>query len=138
MENPISDLKQDIIKNRKIFLLHTNVNLLNCFKKKIEKNNFLVDAYHDPIFALKNYKPFFYNLLLLEVRMNPLTGFEFYTQVLKIEKVPACFITPLSTYYHTLKDIYPDINAKCFFKNNISEDKLIKIIKKTFKTCINY
>jgi hypothetical protein len=67
-----------------------------------------------------------------------MTGFEFYTQVLKIEKIPACFITPLSTYYITLKDIYPTINAKCFFNDNISEDKLIKIIKKTFKTWINY
>jgi two-component SAPR family response regulator len=138
MGNSISDLKQDIIKKRRIFLLHTDVNLINIFKKKLEKNNFLVYAYHDPIFALNNYKPFFYDLLLLEVRMNIITGFEFYTQVLKIEKIPACFITPLSTYYCTLKDIYPDLNAKCFFKDNVSEDNLIKIIKKTLKTCCNY
>jgi|SRR5215211_2778464 len=138
MANSISDHEQDIIKNKKIFLLHTNLNLLSCLKKKLEKNNFIVDTYHNPIFALKNYKPFFYDLLLLEVRMNMITGFEFYTQILKIEKIPACFITPLSTYYCTLKDIYPNINAKCFFKDNVSEDNLIKIIKKTLKTCYNY
>jgi two-component SAPR family response regulator len=138
MSNYISDHKQDIIKNKKIFLLHTNTNLLSCLKKKLEKKKFMVDAYHNPILALKYYKPFFYDLLLLEVRMNMITGFEFYTQVLKIEKIPACFITPLSTYYCTLKDIYPNINAKCFFKDNVSEDNLIKIIKKTLKTCCNY
>jgi len=138
MQNSTPNPNQDKRKNIKILLLHTNINLLNGFKKKLEKNNFIVNSYHNPILALKYYKPLLYDILLVEVRMNSMTGFEFYTAILKIEKIPACFITSLSTYYHTLKEIYPTINAKCFFQENISEEKLINIIKKNCKLCINY
>ena len=129
METPKYEEKSLKVKEKKILLIHTNLSILNFFKKNLQRNNFLVHTYFDPILALENYKPFFYDLLLLEVRMVAMTGFEFYSNILKIEKIPACFITPLSAYYDILKEIYPNINAKCFLKEKITEEELIKYLK---------
>lgn len=66
------------------------------YKTGLEKNGFLVDAFNDPFEALFSFKAGKYDLLLLNIKMPKMNGFELYREIQKIDdKVKVCFITAL-------------------------------------------
>jgi CheY-like chemotaxis protein len=46
-------------------------------KMYLEVVGFIVVTYNDPILALKNYAPEFYDLVVLDMEMPKISGFEF-------------------------------------------------------------
>ncbi len=60
----------------------------------LEMNDFEVEAYTSPISALSNFKPNEFGLLILDIRMPVMNGFELFKRVKSIESnVEACLIT---------------------------------------------
>ena len=53
------------------------------FTNGLKQNGFEVDAFNDPEHALTNFKPGYYDLLLLDVRMPKIDGFELYRKLRK-------------------------------------------------------
>jgi len=107
------------------------------FKTGLEANGFIVDAFSDPVLALSNFKPGVYDLLLLDVRMPQINGFELYEKFRKIDSnVKACFITAHDVYYQSLKEIFPASKemllsgAKGVLRKPISIDDLIETVEK--------
>ena len=50
--------------------------------------------------ALSNYRPNFYDLLLLDIRMPKMNGFELYEKIKKLDnKVKVCFISAYDVDY---------------------------------------
>jgi CheY-like chemotaxis protein len=65
-------------------------------KKKSENNNifFEVFAYSDPFLALSEFKPNFYDLILIDINMPKMNGFDFCVKVLEIDVNPkVCFMS---------------------------------------------
>jgi DNA-binding response OmpR family regulator len=90
----------------------------------------LVDAFNDPLLALSAFKPGTYDLLLLDIKMNKMGGFELYREIQKKDKnVIACFITAYEIYYESLKHEFPGLNVGCFITKPIDIDSLVKRIK---------
>ena len=107
------------------------------FKTGLEANGFVVDAFSDPVLALSNFKPGVYDLLLLDVRMPQINGFELYEKFRKIDSnVKACFITAHDVYYQSLKEIFPASKemllsgAKGVLRKPISIDDLIETVER--------
>ena len=107
------------------------------FKTGLEANGFIVDAFSDPVLALSNFKPGVYDLLLLDVRMPQINGFELYEKFRKIDSnVKACFITAHDVYYQSLKEIFPASKemllsgAKGVLRKPISIDDLIETVER--------
>jgi len=71
----------------------------------------------------------FYDLLLLDVRMPKMNGFDLYREMMKINEVKVCFITAYEVYYEELKKDFPSINIGCFIKKPIQIPDLIRRIK---------
>jgi CheY-like chemotaxis protein len=61
-------------------------------KLVLEESGFLVDVFNDPKIALINFKPDYYDLILLDVKMPEMNGFELYQEIKKKDKVKACFV----------------------------------------------
>jgi two-component system catabolic regulation response regulator CreB/two-component system response regulator ChvI len=113
----------------------TDINLT--FKTGLEVKGFIVDAFSDPILALSNFKPGVYDLLLLDVRMPQINGFELYEKIRKIDSnVKAYFITAQDVYYQSLMEIFPDreemllSGAKGVLRKHISIDDLIETVQR--------
>jgi CheY-like chemotaxis protein len=107
------------------------------FKTGLEANGFVVDAFSDPVLALSNFKPGVYDLLLLDVRMPQINGFELYEKLRKIDSnVKACFITAHDVYYQSLKEIFPASKemllsgAKRVLRKPISINDLIETVER--------
>ncbi len=123
-----------MVKTRRILLVYNNYDLIKKFDLELKKNGYHIKLYNDPEMALLDYVPYFFNLILLEIRLSKISGFEFYSAVKKIETIPTCFITNLTSYYKSLAEIYPGISANCFISTMISLDEFIRIIE---RNCIS-
>ena len=115
-----------------VLMVYHNYNLVKKFANELHKNNYRLEMYTDPNQALLNYIPNYFDLLLFEIRLSKISGFELYSIINKIENVPACFITNLASYYRSLTDIYPNVDATCFISPMISPTAFIKFIQKKF------
>jgi CheY-like chemotaxis protein len=94
------------------------------------KISYLVHTYNFPISALSEFKPNFYDLLLIDVEMPKMNGFEFSTKILEIDADPKiCFMSAAEVNYEALREIYPSVNFGCFIRKPISLENLIRRVK---------
>lgn len=90
---------------------------------------FVVDTFNDPEEALSNFKPGLYDLLLIDVKMPKMNGFELYQEMEKTDnKVKVCFITAFEVYYMSLRELFPDVKVECFIKKPITTQDLTEKI----------
>ena len=91
---------------------------------------FEVYSYNDPLEALSNFKSNFYDLLLIDINMPKINGFELCTEILKFDiDVKICFIPAGETNIEALREVHPTINIGCFIKKPVTIDYLVKRIK---------
>jgi two-component system, OmpR family, response regulator ChvI len=82
----------------------------------LEMNGYEVDAYDNPLSVLSNFKPNSYGLLLLDIRMPQMNGFELYKRLRTIDdKVEACFITAFEDYREEFKESFPELDEIKYF-----------------------
>ncbi|MFL6376490.1 MAG: response regulator [Nitrososphaeraceae archaeon] len=118
-----------ISRKKKILLVDDELDITSSLKIGLEDNGFAVDTFNDAVLALSNFKAGTYALVLLDVKMPQINGFELYEKIREIDsKVKACFITAHEVYYHSLKEIFPDIDYDCYVKP-ISIDDLVIHVK---------
>jgi CheY-like chemotaxis protein len=95
------------------------------------RGGFAVDTFNDPTEALSNFKADLYDLLLLDIRMREMNGFELYRKLKEIDdRVKVCFLTASETYYDDeLKREFPKLDVRCFVSKPVSTGELAKIIR---------
>jgi DNA-binding response OmpR family regulator len=113
-----------------ILIVDDDPDVSSIFSMGLEDEGFVVDIYNDPLEALSNFKPSFYDLLLIDINMPKMNGFELCTQILKFDvNVRICFITAGETNIEALREVYPTISVGCFIKKPITLEYLVKRIK---------
>jgi DNA-binding response OmpR family regulator len=113
-----------------ILIVDDDPDVASIFSIGLEDEGFTVDTYNDPLEALSNFKPSFYDLLLIDINMPKMNGFELCTQILKFDvNVRICFVTAGETNIQALREVYPLINVGCFIKKPVTIDYLVKRIK---------
>jgi two-component system, OmpR family, response regulator ChvI len=100
----------------------------------LELAEFEVDAYNDPAIALSKFKPGYYDLLLIDLKMPKIDGLELYEKIRKIDdEVMVWFITAYETFYRSLREIPSISNGENssghVIEKPIEIDKLVKQIK---------
>ena len=75
----------------------------------LEDSGYKVDVYADPILALSNFKPNYYDLVILDIIMPTMNGFVFYQRIRELDTgVKACFLTASETSQQEFeKGVYP-------------------------------
>jgi CheY-like chemotaxis protein len=75
----------------------------------LEENGFKeVDVYNEPLLALENFKSRLYSLLITDVVMPRMDGFELYKQIKKIDdRIKVVFMTASKINYEALKELFP-------------------------------
>jgi DNA-binding response OmpR family regulator len=92
-------------------------------KVTLEENGFEVNTFDDPIVALDNFRKGVYDLLILDIKMPKMHGFELYREIRKIDsQVKVCFLTAGKMYYGAYADIF---NENQFIRKPIENKELI-------------
>ena len=118
-----------------ILIVDDDQDVIVSLKITLENYGFKVDSYNDPLLALSNFKPFFYDLLLIDIRMPNMTGFEFSLRIRGLDAdVKICFITAFDIYYKSLLEEYPNMDFDCFIKKPISAQALLERIERELST----
>ena len=103
---------------KRVLVVDDEVDITTIFKLALEKVNLHVDVYNDPLLALSEYKPDMYDLLLLDIRMPDMNGFELYRKIKDIEeeekkvknsKPRVCFITAFEEFRSEFKESFPTV-----------------------------
>jgi two-component system, OmpR family, response regulator ChvI len=78
-------LSEQKTKKKRILLVDDEHDNNSIFTIGLQDAGFEVDAYNDPELALSSFKPDYYDLLILDIRMPKMNGYELYENITKIE-----------------------------------------------------
>ena len=104
-------------------------------KKGLEQNGFAVETFNDPRLALSSYKPNYYDLMIIDIRMPNINGFDLYRELKKKDgDVKVCFLTAFEIYYEEFRKMFPNIDVRAFVRKPVSIAALVKQINDVIKT----
>jgi DNA-binding response OmpR family regulator len=94
----------------------------------LEENGFETNGYTDPVLALQNFSPGKYDLLLLDIKMPNIGGFELFQKMREIDKdVKVCFVTASELFYEEFREDR-QIDEKYFILKPMKNEEMMKRI----------
>jgi two-component system, OmpR family, response regulator ChvI len=69
----------------RILIVDDEPDITESFGLALEDSGFKVDKYNDPAIALASFEPNVYSLLILDIKMPKMDGFELYDKIKKID-----------------------------------------------------
>src|ERR671922_2026504 len=124
-----------IRKTKTILIIDDDKDTTLAVKSSFEHENdrstnrisFQVYTYNSPQLALSEFKPNFYDLLLIDIEMPKMNGFDLATKIMKIDANPKiCFMSAAEVSWEALREIYPSVSFGCFIRKPVSSEYLIK------------
>ena len=119
-------------------IVDDNEDVTTTFKAGIEVINNSVDVNkrievytsNNPVVALSEFKPNFYDLLLVDINMPHMNGFELCEKILAIDiNVKVCFMSSVEINREALREIFPSLGLGCFIRKPVSIDYLLNRIR---------
>lgn len=96
----------------------------------LERYGFTVDSFADPETALRNFKPRLYDLIILDIKMPEISGFELYGKFKSNDaNFKALFLTALKElddYDDLKKNVFPKMGERHFIQKPVSEKDLLE------------
>jgi DNA-binding response OmpR family regulator len=129
-----NDLKYDRLltsvqaKKYRVMLVDDEQDITTIFKMGLENNQFVVTTFNDPVEALSEFRPGLYDLLILDIRMPGMNGFQLYRKIRDVDnKVKVCFLTAFDESRREFRTSFPFLEeVKCYLKKPITVRDLVK------------
>ncbi|HJT47487.1 MAG TPA: response regulator [Nitrososphaeraceae archaeon] len=91
------------------------------------ETRFKAYTYNNPLEALSQFKPNFYDILLLDVYMPHMNGFQLCEKVLELDvDVRVCFMSAADLNIDALREVWPKVSFGCFIKKPVEVKYLIR------------
>jgi len=117
---------------KKILIVDDEPDITLSLKVYLEQQGFQADAFTDPVDALAKFKAGFYHLLILDIKMPYMNGFELYKEIKKRDQtVKVFFLTALSEMhdYDVYKmEVFPKEGERYFIAKPIENEELLRRI----------
>jgi DNA-binding response OmpR family regulator len=117
---------------KKILVVDDEPDLTMLCALALEYHGFKVDTFTDPQDALSNYKPGYYDLVILDIMMPNMDGFQLYDEIKKKDqKAKVCFLTASELYYEEFREKeYNAIDKALFIQKPIQNEELLKEVNR--------
>ena len=121
--------------NNRILVVDDEPDLTQVSALALEYHGFKVDSFNDPQEALSKFKPGSYDLIILDIKMPKMDGFELYHEIKKKDNnAKVCFLTASELYYEEFrKEEYSALDRNLFIQKPIDNEDLVKEINKMLK-----
>ncbi|HKU49029.1 MAG TPA: response regulator [Nitrososphaera sp.] len=114
---------------KRIAIVDDEPDITAVLKKGLEQNGFAIDAFNDPRLALSSFKPNHYDLMIIDIRMPNINGFDLYRELKKRDSsVKVCFLTAFEIYYEEFRKMFPNIDVRAFVRKPVGIAALVKQI----------
>jgi DNA-binding response OmpR family regulator len=112
---------------KRILIVDDEPDITESFGIALEDSGFEVDKFNDPAIALASFRPNLYNLLILDIKMPKMDGFELYDKIKNIDKsVKVFFISAFEIDHAAIRKQYPSLKIENFIPKPILIPELIK------------
>jgi DNA-binding response OmpR family regulator len=117
---------------KKILVVDDEPDLTMLCRLALEYHGFKVDTFNDPQEALSSYKPGYYDLVILDIKMPKMDGFQLYDEIKKKDhKAKVCFLTASELYYQEFRRReYDAIDKNLFIRKPIENEELLKEVNR--------
>jgi DNA-binding response OmpR family regulator len=129
------------VKGQNIMIVddEDDINLL--FEMLLSGEGYNVEAFTDPYIAINNFENGLYDLLIIDILLPNLDGFELYEKLRLLDKkVKVCFLTAGEINYDQLKKAasFPEITTEdCFIKIPVENSVLIRKVRNILSIDLN-
>jgi DNA-binding response OmpR family regulator len=124
------DSSTNTANNARIMLVDDEPDINAALSVVLKRAGYDVDTFDNPLIALEKLKAGFYGLIILDVKMPQMDGFELYREIKKVDrKAKICFLTASELYYENFrKEKFADLDKELFIIKPISNAELLKKI----------
>jgi CheY-like chemotaxis protein len=92
-----------------------------------KKKRFEVYSYNDPLLVVKEFKSYFYDLLLTDIYMPNMNGFQLCEKIFESDiDIRVCFMSALEVNIQALREVYPNVNLGCYIEKPVTIKDLVK------------
>jgi two-component system response regulator ChvI len=119
-------------RKRRILVVDDEPDLTMLCRMSLEHSGFEVDTFNDSQEALSKFKPGSYDLVILDIKMPKMDGFELYYEIKKKDNnAKVCFLTASELYYEEFRtNEYNALDKKLFIRKPIDNEELLKEVNK--------
>jgi CheY-like chemotaxis protein len=123
-------LHNEITRRKRILVVDDEPDVCMVYQIVLQDAGFECKSYIDPVKALKEFRPNYYDLILLDIKMPVLNGFELCKKILELDKtVHIIFITASEEYYEQFRSQhFPELGKINYIQKPIGNDELLHIV----------
>jgi DNA-binding response OmpR family regulator len=118
--------------NKKILIIDDEPDVVLTLRMALEQKGFRTDSCSDPTLAFKNFRAGVYDLVLLDIKMPNVDGFQLYQKIKRTDsRVKICFLTASEFYDEEIRKEqgFDGFNEELFLRKPIEIACLIDTIR---------
>jgi DNA-binding response OmpR family regulator len=131
-DGKIKSLSSNMPVHKRILVVDDNSDIAFTLRIGLEDSDptMQVHCFDNPVTALLEFKPDFYDLLLIDVNMPLMDGFQLTHKLLQKDiNVRVCFMTSGEINMDAAREVHPLKSIGCFIKKPISTEQLVKRVR---------
>jgi len=114
----------------RILIVDDERDIVTVLKASLQKYGYEVDGFSDPYEALANFKKDRYHLILLDIKMPKMNGFELSRELAKIDGGARIgFMSAFEISLDEARVIFPTLTALFFIRKPITVQKMVEQIR---------
>ena len=117
-------------KRKRVLLIDDEPDICMVYQIVLEDAGYQCISYTDPFSALEEFRSNYYDLILLDIKMPVLNGFELCKKIREVDKTThIVFITASEAYYEQFRtQHYPELGKINYIQKPVSNDELVQIV----------
>ena len=117
-------------KKKRILLVDDEIDICIVYQIVLQDAEYECVSYTDSLKALQEFKSNYYDLILLDIKMPVLNGFELCKKIREVDKtIHIIFITASEAYYEKFRSQhFPDLGKINYIQKPIGNQELVQIV----------
>jgi len=116
---------------KKILLVDNEADITYALENALENYGYSMYSFNDSMLALNSYKSNFYDLVILDIKMPKMDGFELYNKIKERDpEVKICFLTASELFYEEFRKtrymLGEKLGEEYFIQKPIKTDELVQ------------
>ena len=116
---------------KKILLVDNEADITYALKNALENYGYSIYSFNDSMLALNSYKSNFYDLVILDIKMPKMDGFELYNKIKERDpEVKICFLTASELFYEEFRKtrymLGEKLGEEYFIQKPIKTEELVQ------------